>query len=428
MARATRRHSGRQSRCRLHGKNETHTNITCDDGHRYTLDRERSRPPSWVAEHARTARRRCADADEPPTFRTPGGASMHAPSSFGVHARISAERFLASDLHHMLCEKRGLNCTGLLAADGWATGEFLQALLEDPSRLFTQPLPNATNSTPARPAGDEALWEVPWVSCRRQEPRDISCLGGPPCEGDDGAYRINNCTGNIPRAEWMDATRRPDACRREMTAAGDEALAMNITLCDLDGVTAELCRVIAEAEADLVEAACLAAGACRRDTFYYYPGMYSTTNEEFVRETVQELYLDVDELACDEAASERAAFDEQIRAAIPARRLLAFRPVGSTAGTTSGNDNAPAEAASTRWQACSALSLTAVTDLLEQMRTVLHTIVRLMYYFNMVLLTLFRFIGAVNFELVLSDLFYYLRQLLNESLELIKAFGEMAWE
>eukprot|EP00961_Rhodomonas_salina_P289356 3910112-Rhodomonas_salina.1 len=51
-----------------------------------------------------------------------------------------------------------------------------------------------------------------------------------------------------------------------------------------------------------------------------------------------------------------------------------------------------------------------------------------LYYYSMVLLTVFLFIGVVNFEAVLEDLFYYLLQLLNESLDLIKALGEMAWE
>eukprot|EP00961_Rhodomonas_salina_P040839 548637-Rhodomonas_salina.2 len=135
----------------------------------------------------------------------------------------------------------------------------------------------------------------------------------------------------------MDAARRPGACRWEMEAAGDEALAMNLTLCYLDGDTAELCRTIAEAEADIVEA----AGGWRLPLLHLLllPG--------------DEFYLEVEELACDEAAAERAALDEQIRAAVPALWLLAT--------------------GSSQFETCTALSLNAVMDLLGQMRTVLHT-------------------------------------------------------
>eukprot|EP00961_Rhodomonas_salina_P241370 3261023-Rhodomonas_salina.1 len=103
MARATQRATTTHIRCKLHGKNETATVLQCEDGSYATLQLEKSKAPEWVIEHARSRRRRCADVDDVPGFFSQSGHAIPNASSFGLHARISSERFLASDLHHILC-------------------------------------------------------------------------------------------------------------------------------------------------------------------------------------------------------------------------------------------------------------------------------------------------------------------------------------
>lgn len=378
MARGTRRAASEDVRCRLRGKNDTHTVLLCEDGTAPVLERERSRAPEWVVSHAHRARRRCADADAPPQFVSRSGAPIPAASSFGVHARISAERFLASDLHRLLCG--ALDCPAELAAESWETGVFLQTLLSDPAAL----LQGAEGEAPrdlllgATPPDDDVLWREPWVTCVR----------------DEGSGEISECRGTIAKEDWLDPARRGERCAAAVREDGDNKLSLNLSLCDLDGRTAALCEILANAENDVQTAHCVASGACLQETFFYHPATYSVTNEQFVRDTVEDFYLGVDPGACDEAAAESAALLRGVR------------------------DNR---------EDCSALWLDGVVVLLQQMRAILHSLVRMTYYLFMTALNVLRLLAPVDFFDVLSDVLYYFTQLFEEAGDVIKALAEIVW-
>lgn len=372
----------RDVRCRLQEKNTTHTTLVCEDGTRPTIEREKITAPEWVVEHARSRRRQCSSTDPPPAFETSSGQPMPAASSFGLHARISAERFLASDLHRLLCRSRGLNCSRALAADEWEMGTFLATLLRDPADLFAPGEVAGNYSSPrdmldaASEPSDAPLWENPWVSCRLE----------------DGL--LAECAGTVPRETWLDPCARPAACISEISAHGDMQLAVNLSICDLDSFTQTLCEALANAEYTVQQAHCIASGACLRETYYYSPGVYSTTNQEFVRETVEEFYLGIDEGACDEREAEREDLLRQVE------QLR---------------------------EECSATWLDPIIDLLEELRLVIHSIVRLSYYVFMMELNFFRLLGPGDFTEILQDILYYFVQFLEEAIELIKAIGELLW-
>lgn len=50
------------------------------------------------------------------------------------------------------------------------------------------------------------------------------------------------------------------------------------------------CQAIKEAQGKVFEANCIFAGACAPQVFVYSPGMYSSSNQDFVRGTVSSFY------------------------------------------------------------------------------------------------------------------------------------------
>jgi hypothetical protein len=365
-------------RCRLEEKNDTHTVLRCADGTFPVLARERSRAPAEIVAAARAARRRCADASPPPEFVSGRGQPIFAASSFGLHARVAAERFIAADLHRLVCG--AANCS----AATWRRGTFLPTLMQDPAALFASPPTEEEAYAPHdRLLADDVppdgvLWETPWVACTR----------------DEKTHRITGCAGTISRSAWLDPTTRAGACTDAIREHADTRLALNVTLCDIDGRTDALCEVLANAESDVQEAHCHAAGACLSESFFYHPATFSRTNEQFIRETVEEFYLETDAGACPEAAAELAAQLRQAR------------------------DNR---------DSCAAVWVEGVIVILEGLRVVLHSVVRLVYYTAMMFATLLRFLGIVNVQEVLQDLLRYFQQLLEEARDLIEAAFEVVW-
>jgi hypothetical protein len=241
----------REVACRLADRNDSHAVLRCADDRNYTLLREQARAPAWVAEHARTQRRRCQQASPPPAFRSPRGMPIPAASSVGLHARVSAERFLASDLARTLCAPPqgtgALNCSR--APDAWRAGAFLATLLRDPAELFAAEAGSSPRELLAEaPPDDAALWERDWVACVR---------------GPSGA--IEECAGRVPRETWLDPARRDAACAAAIAEHGQRQLSFDLQICDLDAQTDALCEELAGAERDVevrplpcCHAACLA--------------------------------------------------------------------------------------------------------------------------------------------------------------------------
>jgi hypothetical protein len=65
---------------------------------------------------------------------------------------------------------------------------------------------------------------------------------------------------------------------------------VGIDICDLDSSLGAMCQDMAMAVLKVREGNCLYTGACSPQVFVYTPGMYSVTNEDFVRGTVTNFY------------------------------------------------------------------------------------------------------------------------------------------
>lgn len=66
--------------------------------------------------------------------------------------------------------------------------------------------------------------------------------------------------------------------------------AVGLDVCNLNRKTDEMCQILRHAQRKVFEANCIFAGLCAPQIFVYSPGMYSSTNQDFVRGTVSSFY------------------------------------------------------------------------------------------------------------------------------------------
>lgn len=379
-----------ESECRLHEKNSTHMKLLCGENQYITTEREKSKAPSWLIEQLKKKRRQCSEADQPPVFRTPENGYLPEITSFGLPFRVSSERFIAGDLARIMCGK--LNCSENLNLSKWTPHKFLETLLKDPSALFA---PGKTNNNGESTESsfsnftdvdDTLLWNTPWVACTTDDNSEM------------------NCSGTIPKALWMDPSTRGSACLEEMKAQNQNNLVMDLEICDLDDKMTALCAAIAEARKNFRTANCIAAGSCFSQYYFYYPGTYSVTNDEFVYDSVRRFYQRREPLACPatEAQNSLITQNNELRTS------------------------------------CSASFLEPTIVLLEYLRVVLQQLVRMAYYLFMIILKFLELIPTMIFysggELssavtrIFQEILMYLKLLLQEMGEMMKMFGNFMFE
>lgn len=128
-----------------------------------------------------------------------------------------------------------------------------------------------------KPNEDALLWDGPdapaWVACNQ---------------------RNKTCYGKIAKSVWYDRTKRAGACLdaflEQVRSGKVNSSAVGIDICNLNGKTNALCQIIKAAQGKVFEANCIFAGVCAPQAFVYTPGMYSSSNQDFVRGTVSSFY------------------------------------------------------------------------------------------------------------------------------------------
>ena len=66
--------------------------------------------------------------------------------------------------------------------------------------------------------------------------------------------------------------------------------AVGLDICNLNNKTNQLCQILKTAQVKIAHGNCIFAGACAPQLFVYTPGMYSSSNNDFVRGTVADFY------------------------------------------------------------------------------------------------------------------------------------------
>jgi hypothetical protein len=142
---------------------------------------------------------------------------------------------------------------------------------------------------------------------------------------------------------WLDPATRVDATIDAfIDAAADSGdLVQEMNVCDLDSTLSELCRQIQNARGAVFEANCQAAGVCMDEVFYYQPSMFSLSNNQFARQTVEEFYRFIEPTACLAQRSARnaelASQNGELVKKCPVQVLIKFEDILNTARVQAGS-------------------------------------------------------------------------------------------
>jgi hypothetical protein len=200
--------------------------------------------------------------------------------SFGVPHRISTERLIAAHLHRSLC---GANqtCARLVKSVGCSTclrrGQFMPAFLNKIS--VPQSVMPSTDS----------LWNRNWVFCPHNEKQSV----GP---SQDPSINTGVCVGSVPKIEWLDPSKRVEACARELIAEAPSSASVNF--CLMNSQTERLCLQMTSWLQRTEFFLCQAAGLCEESDFFYSPTTFNLQEQEFVFDTVQRFYTEDAGLEC----------------------------------------------------------------------------------------------------------------------------------
>jgi hypothetical protein len=255
------------TRCVKQSETNTSVDVTCEDGTKITLSKERSTPLDEMVQAVKTTRTKCAQCSPPPTFVNSKRANIQAESSFGIPFRFSASRMAAMDLSRLVCD--GGDCLN--------HSLFMRTLLTSPSDLLAGVYP------PQNQLAASTWPEGEWVFCNTTE-----------------ALKAGDCKGSIPEASWRKD--RFQSCYKSIRdATRDSANIMStVDVCLIDSNLQDLCTAVDKAQSLVREANCLASGSplCTLKPVLYQPSTWDVSNMEFVHSSVTNFYKRISPLTC----------------------------------------------------------------------------------------------------------------------------------
>ena len=194
--------------------------------------------------------------------------------SVGVPTSISPERLIAANLRRKICPSAGVDCPRLydvLPRESWQKHKLMRGLL-NLSISHQHSIPPTVH--------DDDLWNEPWVFCKRNN-------------------NLTSCAGVISKEEWVNPTLRSGACSREMINGNNEER-KPIRLCDLSEEMQDLCVKLGTWNSKIEYILCKAAGhrQCAEHGFFYNPTAYSLSNQDFVYNTVRQMYHQFNDSTC----------------------------------------------------------------------------------------------------------------------------------
>lgn len=423
------------------------------------MEREMSKAPDWMVEHMRSRRLRCGpqqcNAADSQQWKTEFDAQSlpHGPEvSYGIPFRWSSARLLASDLRSIVCSSLGSAqkthhndteaCDALLNLPAWTMSSFLQTYAganfstlvkglnvsssSQPSLLQmlrhmqgSETLPGYEDTVLQRADDGYELWDGPdapgWVACNQQN---------------------GTCYGKIPKQEWYASQdSRAGACKRsfhEQAQAGAvNSTAAGLDICNLNRRTNDLCQILKAAQGKVFEANCIFVGACAPQLFVYTPGMYSSSNNQFVRGTVASFYEMFKQTTL------RKASDGTLESREDADlRAFAFAESGTT---TSGDEDRVCPLDNMEWelktrneamkQGCASVQMNSMKSALMMMRSIVDTIVQTLYILLQIVICIFRMLLPVDDKgQVRGELNFWFQRLLILIVEAIKVLADLMFD
>jgi len=246
-----------------------------DNARRQNTTFAASRPTPRARRQVHKRDRRCGTCDShvgAKFVRRDGSSETLTPTrhlmSVGVPVQLSTARVIAGHIRHAVCGTLA-SCPQLEALlsfgpETWEKSGFLRSML------------NVSFADHVAAPDDSALWERPWVWCNG-----------------------SSCQGSIAKDTWLQPKTREQVCAASVTASVASSK-LPVHFCLIDAGTAETCRRVLEWQSSASSIICRALGfpQCQEDAHYYAPTTYSSSNGEFVHDTVQAFYDGIDADAC----------------------------------------------------------------------------------------------------------------------------------
>jgi hypothetical protein len=377
-----------------------------------TTDREakkkKIRTPFEMHESAMKKRQLCSQCSAPPEFVLDDDddtKKMPVPEvGYGRPFKWETARMLAGDLRFLLCGN-ATECEHI-DADEWTLDKFLQNYFQSPSKLSSSSFTGTENkksledlldehddSMKTKPSDleqwEKDMWERhPWVICNKD---------------------LSNCSGTISKEDWFkDRAGTCSAKVLEFLEQNPASLAVELDLCNLNGQMDSLCKDILDSVLKVTNANCIVAGndVCLDKTFFYSPAIFSSSNQQFVRDTVRDFYLRFGDGGDNSDSDTVCQADDHTAELIRQNSLLNMK--------------------------CGSVALTALKTGLEGGRAEVDLIIKILYDINMIIVDFMQMMSdaltGADMQRIIQDAFYWFNQLVFDMKETLLQLGNMLYK
>jgi hypothetical protein len=343
----------------------------------------------------------------PPTVQETAASivlHMHCES----HFTPSLFCYETGDLRFLLCGN-ATECDHIRASE-WTLTDFLQRYFRAPEDLAppgrvdadvrsqTRTLEEVLDDRVASPPKTKLPGLAEYERRMWEEEGWVVCEGG-------------KCSRTISREAWL--ADRGGTCSAEIVAHLAEnpgSLAVEMDLCNLNSQMDQLCQRILEKVVEWAGANCIAAGneACLAKSFFYSPATFSSSNQEFTRDTVRNFYRRFRAGADGTPAS--------LAEVCPAADAKA-------AGLLAQNNQIRAR--------CGAVPIETLKDALEAARAYIDLLMRILFDLMNIVMDFMQLAGVFTEESrqrVTQDLLFWFQQLIVDMGESLKSLGTIVFK
>jgi hypothetical protein len=355
--------------------------------------------PYLMVNQSMRRRQKCNQCSPPPRFvyqHNTSVKSMPAPEvGYGRPFKWETARMLAGDLRFFLCSN-ATECPHI-QADVWTLEHFLQRYFKAPADLLanvsvkpnTSSLEDIIREHDHRHASEAVegyvdpyekyLWEQEaWVICTQNG---------------------SNCSGTMSKSQWMDD--RVGQCSSNVASFLDEnpeSLAINIDLCNINGQMDSVCKDMLNSILRISNINCMLSGkdTCLEKSFFYTPALFSSSNQQFIRDTVNTFYQRFDAGVC--------AADSRTKDLMAQNSMMASK--------------------------CAAVALEPLRKGLIGARDVVDMVMNILFDILMITTDLMQLIvaGAESAQVLTQDIFYWFQQLIFDMGRSLEQIGNVIYQ
>eukprot|EP00961_Rhodomonas_salina_P141324 1902687-Rhodomonas_salina.2 len=351
------------SDCKLKQKSLDNYNLQCTSGSTHDLPRKKPTDPITLAGRVQSGYRQTCGECRVPTYRNSADAEIEAETSYGIPYRFAPVRRVMREL------KEIMSSYGIPFAE-----EKSPEKKQDRQDFVDTVLRDATDGIGGVPKDHTDLFNADWVLCDQ----------------------AGDCNGSIAYTDWIEGTlqERMNKCFDTLMEVGGENLVVEMEICDIDANLDDMCAKILAAKGNVFQGNCHMSGKCLPPSFFYSPSVYSVSNGEFVRTTVEKFYKGFDADVCPK--------DEDTDDLKTANKALMSN--------------------------CQSLFLERMKQTLEQIREAAHMVARVGLYASNLVLSIFRLLVGTFKEAALKDINYWFEKIIAEMISILEEIGRLLFK